>query len=204
MYLAYTPAEELPQDEKYVLATDMALASITGDNIFNFGEVIATPILSALRGSPNQWLHDLVLSLNRGSIDEFNSIVDSNREQYFAQPALSNGHENIKKKIVLLALMNIAFERPSHDRQIRFSDISVRTRISIDQVEWVLMRAFSLGLIKGTIDQIEQQVTITWVQPRVLDKGQLSILCRQLETWAAKVQETLIVVDEQSPELIGV
>jgi len=103
---------------------------------------------------------------------------------------------------VLLALMNIAFERPSHDRQIHFSDIAARTRIPTDQVEWVLMRAFSLGLIKGTIDQIDQSVSITWVQPRVLDKDQLAILGSQLETWANRVKDTLLQVEDQTPELI--
>ena len=202
MFLAYTPVESLPIEEKYIIATDMALASITGENIFNFGEVIATPILEALKGSPNQWLHDLVLAMHRGSIDDFNSIVNTNREQYFAQPSLSSRHENTKKKIVLLALMNVAFERPSHDRQIQFTDISARTRIPIDQVEWVLMQAFSLGLVKGTIDQIDQSVSITWVQPRMLDKDQLGLLCNQLSTWATRVNETLITVVDQSPELI--
>ena len=202
MFLAYTPVEELPMDQKYILATDMALAAITGDNIFNFGEVIATPILGTLRGSPNQWLHDLVLVMNRGNVDDFNLIVDSHREQYFAQPSLAGRHEEIKKKIVLLALLNIAFERPSHDRQIAFADIASRTGIPVDQVEWVLMRAFSLGLIKGSIDQIDQSVSITWVQPRVLDKDQLAMLCTQLDTWTAKVKEALVTVEDQSAEVL--
>jgi 26S proteasome regulatory subunit N9 len=203
MYLAYTHVDELPAEEKYVLATDMALASVTGESIFNFGEVIATPILGALKGSPNQWMHDLVLAMNRGSIDDFNSLVNANRDAYFAQPSLSSRHESIKKKIVLLALMNIAFERPSHDRQISFADIAQRTRIPLDQVEWVLMRAFSLGLVKGTIDQIDQSVSITWVQPRVLDKEQLGLLCGQLESWSARVRTTLVTVQDQTPELIN-
>ena len=202
MFLAYTPVEELPMDQKYILATDMALAAITGENIFNFGEVIATPILGALKGSPNQWLYDLVLIMNRGNVDEFNFLVDSHRQQYFSQPSLASRHEEIKKKIVLLALMNIAFEKPSHDRQIAFAYIATRTSIPMDQVEWVLMRAFSLGLIKGSIDQIDQSVSITWVQPRVLDKDQLSLLCSQLDTWASRVKETLVTVEDQTPELI--
>ena len=37
MYLAYTPLEDLPPADIYALATDMALASVTGDDIFNFG-----------------------------------------------------------------------------------------------------------------------------------------------------------------------
>jgi 26S proteasome regulatory subunit N9 len=65
MLLAYTPVEELSQETQYKLATDMALASITDEDIFNFGEVIATPILKALEGTPNEWLRDLVVALNR-------------------------------------------------------------------------------------------------------------------------------------------
>jgi hypothetical protein len=38
MFLAYTPVEDLSPEQRYTLATDMALASITGEDIFNFGE----------------------------------------------------------------------------------------------------------------------------------------------------------------------
>lgn len=134
MFLAYTPLEELPTDQKYILATDIALAASTGDGIFNFGEVLATPILSVLSGTPNAWMFDLVAVLNRGDIDGFNQIVDSNREHYFSQPALSARHEHIKKKIVLLCLMNIVFERHSHDRTISFTDIASRTHIPTAEV----------------------------------------------------------------------
>ena len=40
-------------------------------------------------------------------------------------------------------------------------------------MEWVLMRAMSLGIIKGLIDEVEENVSITWIQPRVLDKNQI-------------------------------
>ena len=54
------------------------------------------------------------------------------------------------------------------------------------QVEWVLMRALSLGLIKGTIDEVEASVSVTWVQPRVLDKEQIAMLNVQLASWTEK------------------
>lgn len=40
MYLAYTPLETIPQAERYVLATDISLAALTGEGVFNFGEVV--------------------------------------------------------------------------------------------------------------------------------------------------------------------
>jgi 26S proteasome regulatory subunit N9 len=201
MFLAYTPMEGLTAEQRYVLATDMALASITGEDIFNFGEVIATPILGALKGTPNGWLEDLVMALHRGDIDTFNGTIDAYRTQYFAQPSLAAKHEEIKKKVVLLCLLNIAFERPSHDRKIAFADIASRTRISLDQVEWVCMRAMSLGLLKGTMDEVQQEISVTWVQPRVLDKDQLALLRSQLDGWTEKVKSALLTVEDQTAEL---
>jgi 26S proteasome regulatory subunit N9 len=201
MFLSYSPMEDMSPDQKITLATDMALASTTGENIYNFGEVLATPILQALEGTPNAWLFDLVIHLNAGDVDKFNSLVDAHRDQYFAQPALAQRHEDVKKKIVLLSLMNLVFERHSHDRCIPFSDIATRTRLPMEQVEWVLMRAMSLGLIKGIIDQVESTVEVSWVQPRVLNKEQLKLLSAQLESWSARVKSTLVTVEDQTPEL---
>lgn len=35
------------------------------------------------------------------------------------------------------------------------------------------MRALSLNLMKGRIDEVNQKVTLTWLQPRVLDLDQV-------------------------------
>lgn len=37
------------------------------------------------------------------------------------------------------------------------------------------MKALSVGLIKGNIDEVDQKVQMTWVQPRVLDLQQVLI-----------------------------
>jgi len=36
------------------------------------------------------------------------------------------------------------------------------------------MKALSLELVRGSIDQVGQEVTMTWVQPRVLDLTQVT------------------------------
>ncbi len=40
------------------------------------------------------------------------------------------------------------------------------------------MRALSLGLVKGSIDQIDRKIFVSWVQPRVLDLTQVCLICR--------------------------
>ena len=42
------------------------------------------------------------------------------------------------------------------------------------QVELLVMKALSVGLVKGSIDEVDRRVHMTWVQPRVLDLQQVT------------------------------
>lgn len=42
------------------------------------------------------------------------------------------------------------------------------------QVELLVMKALSVGLVKGSIDEVDKRVHMTWVQPRVLDLQQVT------------------------------
>jgi len=117
------------------------------------------------------------------------------------RPVLASKHEEVKKKVVLLALMNLAFERGSSARTISFAAVAERTFIPLEQVEWVVMRAMSLHLVRGSIDQVEQSVTVSWVQPRILDAPQLAVMSGQLGAWAHKAKDALVTVEERTMEL---
>jgi hypothetical protein len=45
---------------RYNLAVDLSLAALTGDGVFNFGEVLATPLLAVLQQTPHAWLSELL------------------------------------------------------------------------------------------------------------------------------------------------
>jgi 26S proteasome regulatory subunit N9 len=49
------------------------------------------------------------------------------------------------------------------------------------------MKALSLGLIKGSLDQVEQVVHVDWVQPRVLNRSQIGGLRNHLNVWSERV-----------------
>ncbi|CAM9680004.1 unnamed protein product [Choristocarpus tenellus] len=203
MLLAYTPLEEINAESRFALATDISLAALTGEGVFNFGEVLATPILKMLDGSPNAWLGNMLLAFDKGKIDAFNTLCAENQESMLAQPALVSRASFVKEKIALLCLMNMVFERPSQERNIPFAEIAASTKLPQDQVEWLVMRAMSLKLIRGIMDQVEESLYVAWVQPRVLGKEQLGHLSSRISEWKGRVSETHAYVEEQTPELFG-
>lgn len=67
----------------------------------------------------------------------------------------------------------MTFKRPSNKRDLTFSEISQATRLPLDEVELLVMKALAQGLVKGAIDQVGQTVHMTWLKPRVLNKQQV-------------------------------
>jgi 26S proteasome regulatory subunit N9 len=201
MYLAYTPADSLSQEEKVALATDISLAALVGEGIYNFGEVIQNDILASLESTPLAWLGNLMRAFNRGDIEAFASIISSNGESFESLPALASNRDELKQKITLMAVMEMVFQRNPHDRTLAFSEIAAATSLPLDQVEWVLMKALSLGLIKGVINQVQENVLVSWVQPRVLETAQIESLKNRIQAWTGKVGEALTFIENQTPEL---
>lgn len=190
-------------DERYQLATDLSLAAITGDGIFNFGELTTTtPLLQmTLRSTDNEWLLDLLQCFAQGDVTAFTHIMmtlSSSHNGYY-RTILTARASLLQEKIRLLALVHMVFERSSSDRTLSFHDISQRTTVPHDNVELLLMRALSLGLIRGTIDQVEETITVSWVMPRVLETIQLKDLATKFGEWASKVSQAKEYLLEQTP-----
>jgi 26S proteasome regulatory subunit N9 len=202
-YLAYTPAVEIKKETASELATNLALAALVGEGVYNFGEVLATPILSSIKDTPTQWLGDLLLACNSGDIKQFNNLLFAHSADIAAQPALSANMTIVRQKVCLMALVELVFHRPANNRVIAFADIATATALPHDQVEWLVMKGMSIGLIKGVMDEVEQVVKIAWVQPRVLDEAQLNSLENKLSSWAALTHETYLFVEDNVAELLN-
>merc|ERR1712157_675125 len=104
-----------------------------------------------------------------------------------------------QEKITLLGLIELVFAKPATERTLTFTEIAERLEIPIEQVEWVIMRAFSVKLMEGSMDQVEGTVLVTWILPRILTPDQMSDLSARFGEWAAKVSRTKDYVQEQTP-----
>lgn len=197
-YLGCIKFETLSDSEKQERATFLSLAAILGDGIYNFGELLMHPILASLNGTPNQWLVDLLYAFNRGDLDKFDAY-----KQFWAQQAdLKASEVKLRQKICLLCLMEMAFTRPAANKQLGFDEVAAKTKLPEDEVELLVMRALSLGLVKGSINQVERKIFISWVQPRVLDISQIKSMRSRLDAWSGEVNKMIGLVQTNSHEIL--
>ncbi|XP_072958718.1 26S proteasome non-ATPase regulatory subunit 13 homolog B-like isoform X1 [Typha angustifolia] len=203
LYLAYTTVDSLSESFKLDLAFDLSLAALLGDNIYNFGELLAHPIINSLLGTKVEWIYHILQAFNAGNLVQYQEICRLHTADLNAQPALVQNERKLLEKINILCLMEIIFCRPSEDRTIPLSIISEQTKLSIEDVEYLLMKSLSVHLIEGIIDQVEGTVYVSWVQPRVLGISQIKSLRDRLDTWVGKVRAALLSVEAETPDLVA-
>jgi 26S proteasome regulatory subunit N9 len=67
------------------------------------------------------------------------------------------------------------------------------------------MKAISLGMIKGRIDQVEEKVTVEWIQPRILNLSQIGRLRARVGEWKERADAMLrLMMNETSDWLVPV
>eukprot|EP00698_Gefionella_okellyi_P020243 TRINITY_DN6330_c0_g1_i1.p1 TRINITY_DN6330_c0_g1~~TRINITY_DN6330_c0_g1_i1.p1 ORF type:complete len:375 (+),score=95.90 TRINITY_DN6330_c0_g1_i1:54-1178(+) len=201
MYLSFVSMENFSPEEQSRLAFEIGLSALVGTEIYNFGELLKNPILESLKPAGNQWVGDLLHAFNLGDINAYRSIANS--AQFRAVPALANAQAILTEKIHILALIDMSFSGVAEQRVLSFATIAERTQLPLYEVELCVMKALSLNLIRGVIDQVASEVTITWVQPRVLDLKQIASMKTRLDTWRQKVHSTLLFVEGETGELMA-
>mmetsp|Transcript_4865 Transcript_4865/g.5270 ORF Transcript_4865/g.5270 Transcript_4865/m.5270 type:complete len:392 (-) Transcript_4865:49-1224(-) len=190
-YLAYTPLETLRTNDRLNWAANLGIAALIGKEIYNFGELTTHPILKSLEGTGHQWLATMLKIFNEGDIVQYKKFLNEYAGQLKEQLDLVNNQATLEAKIAVLSLIQLVFSKPSDDRTITFDTIAKHTQLPVDHVERLVMKAQSLKLIRGTIDQVKQRVIVTWVQPRVLELSQVVAMTERLGEWCNGVKEAL-------------
>merc|ERR1712228_97811 len=197
-YLGCTDLEDLSKEEQAKHAFFLALAAILGDKVYNFGELLAHKVLDSLKGTENAWLTDLLFVFNSGDVTKFRAM----KPQWSTQPDLAVNEGLLFEKVCLMCLMEMTFRREATARQIAFGEIATATTLPVDQVEMLIMKALSQGLVRGRIDEVEQNVSLTWVQPRVLDKQQLVTMTKKIESWCMSVHNMEVLIENKAGEIL--
>lgn len=108
----------------------------------------------------------------------------------------------LRQKISLLCLMEMTFKRPANKRTLTFEEISKETKLPLKEIEILIMKALSQGLVRGEIDQVAGVVNMTWVQPRVLSKEQVAALASNLDTWMQSITSMENLIEMRASEIL--
>uniref|UniRef100_A0A8B9GRM4 26S proteasome non-ATPase regulatory subunit 13 n=2 Tax=Astyanax mexicanus TaxID=7994 RepID=A0A8B9GRM4_ASTMX len=197
-YLGCVDAKDLPEAEQQERAFTLGLAGLLGEGVYNFGELLMHPVLESLRNTDKQWLIETLYAFNSGNVEKFRAL----KSTWGQQPDLAAQEPKLMQKIQLLCVMEMTFTRPANHRQLTFQEISQSTKVPVNEVELLVMKALSVGLIKGSIDEVDQKVQMTWVQPRVLDLPQIKGMKDRLDFWCGDVKSMAILVEKQAQEIL--
>lgn len=154
------------------------------------------PILDSLDGTQHEWLKKLLFTFNEGSIGKFEALAPL----FPKEPILQGNLPFLRQKICLMALIESVFKRHANNRTMTFQTIAEETRLPVEEVEHLVMKALSLKLIRGSLDQVDGKALITWVQPRVLSREQIGALAKRLEEWVDKLNK---VEERIAPEVLA-
>eukprot|EP00826_Nyctotherus_ovalis_P006721 TRINITY_DN1161_c0_g1_i10.p1 TRINITY_DN1161_c0_g1~~TRINITY_DN1161_c0_g1_i10.p1 ORF type:complete len:305 (+),score=114.11 TRINITY_DN1161_c0_g1_i10:442-1356(+) len=200
-YLAYTPESRMKPEEKVEWSIKMGMAVLLGRSIYNIGELVEKDILKSLTNTDYVWLYKLLQAMDNAKVSEFVREVEHHRAQIESVPEIKESMEHIYVKIRILALLDLVFRRQKEDRTIAFGTVAQVTEVKEEEVEWLLIKAMSLDLVRGEIDQVDATVKINWVKPRILDPLRIQIVRDTVDKWKNKVQGILKDLEDNTKEL---
>lgn len=187
--LLYLSSIESPlsQDEQVQFCYDLGIAALLGDKIYNFGELILHDILNSISApdGPYFWLYNLIQQLNSGNLPKFNEWLALATQK---SPFLSAHKAFLHQKIVIMSLLELISLKLTTNKRLQFKEISSVTNTPEDEVEHLIIKCFSLYLIKGFINQLDQVLVVTWLQPRILNLDQVKVLYNHLADWDSRVE----------------
>lgn len=186
-YLGCVDVSKLRPHERVAWAKRLAVSSLLGKDVYNFGELLLSNILKELVTTDVAFLVKMVEAFNRGSLEDFEKLNNVWRNV----PELNANDIFLRRKLVLLCLMEMVFHRPPNQRTFTFNEVAQSTQLPVNEVEALIIHAFSKGLLKGRIDEVEKKITFSWLKPRVLDMRQIhSMTCRFKDLVAAAAETT--------------
>jgi len=199
-YMAYTKKEFLiTEEEKIILAKDLAIAGLSSGEIFCLDELLSSPLWLSVKTNEHIVVYNEILeAVNIGNITQFKNICKKKALPHvLADP---NAISVLEKKICVTALMDLVFNLPMDSRTISFDEVSKRCEILEKQVEPMVMHALSKNLVGGLIDQVKRTIHFTHVMPRNLGLQRVKNMTTKMDTWLEKIQNMEALVTEKSLE----
>lgn len=95
------------------------------------------------------------------------------------------------------------FQKNKNERVLLYKDIATNCLVDFDKIELLVVKALSLNLIKGYIDEVENKVIVNWVQPKYLDREKVVVLHDRIDAWINKANKALSSFQDVASPLLA-
>lgn len=164
---------------KSEIVKDICISGLLGDKIYNFGEIIMHDIMNYLQVP---WIKQLLLALNSGDLKMYNEVLGEAK----AEPEIQSNLPFLNQKMCIMGFIEMVFN--SNKKTLTYAEVikAVPLLASASEVEHLVMKCLSLGLIKGCLAQVDNTIEVTWIQPRTMTQSQISATRDRLSAWAQR------------------
>mmetsp|Transcript_49087 Transcript_49087/g.60319 ORF Transcript_49087/g.60319 Transcript_49087/m.60319 type:complete len:380 (+) Transcript_49087:52-1191(+) len=187
-YLGYSNINDV--SNILLWANDIVIAALVSKRFFDFGELSLLPAIQKLKGTPREWVFNIVKAYINADVNYYNQITKTHKNELETESLLKGRKHILDEKIQLLTLVRLAFDKPSFERILTFDEIIKVTKSTKDEVELMVMKAMSLELLSGIIDEIDETVSINYVKPRILDLNEIKNITSKVDKWVSKIETT--------------
>ncbi|XP_031240814.1 26S proteasome non-ATPase regulatory subunit 13 [Mastomys coucha] len=170
--------EKVKSSDEAVILCKTAIGALK----LNIGDLQATKetiedVEEMLNNLPGVTSVHSLYAFNSGDVDRFQTL----KSAWGQQPDLAANEAQLLRKIQLLCLMEMTFTRPANHRQLTFEEIAKSAKINVNKVELLVMKALSVGLVRGSIDEAQDRATKE-VHSLLSDKEALVPFCSPLQS----------------------
>ena len=102
----------------------------------------------------------------------------------------------MKQKVRIIAFLELLFAVDKNERSLSFERVASHCKLEVSDVEYLVMKAMSLELVKGVIDEVDEVVHIDWILPRYLNQSHLEILVGKMRTWEDKMSGLITMTED--------
>ena len=142
------------------------------------------------------------MTLGRGQIAEFAAAIQRHQDFISRFPAIMKEMAYLDQKVRILAFLELLFNCGKDERCLSFTQLAERCMVQPNEVEMLVMKAMSLELVRGSIDEVGQTVQINWIMPRYLSMDHLQVLVGRIDDWELKMENIIRTVENGSEELV--
>jgi len=198
-YLNYFSTATLSQKAKLQLASEIAVAALLGEDLYDIAEFFQNPLLEVLRGSPKEPLFNLLTAFNAGDITRFESELQA---ALACAPELEAGQTTLQQRIRVMKLIALVFAQEGVSHVFTFRELAEQCQIDESQVELLVLQAIANKVIKAEIDGVENEVRVRWVKPRTLDADMLTTMRDRVAAWRDNAAACVSAVENSTNELL--